>query len=75
MAVKQWWTDYDKDPPSAVGKLTNMMLEVRFLMAARIALAKHVVLSTALRDFTLRFVYLVAGMRPSGETATWSIQV
>jgi hypothetical protein len=30
MAVKQWWSDYDKDPAAAVGKLTNMMIEVLF---------------------------------------------
>ena len=27
MAVKQWWSDYEKDPSAAVGKLTNMMIE------------------------------------------------
>ena len=31
MAVKQWWSDFDKEPATAVGKLTNMMIEVPFL--------------------------------------------
>ena len=28
MAVKQWWSYYDKHPADAVAKLTNMMIEV-----------------------------------------------
>jgi len=31
MALKQWWHDYDKNQAAAVCKLTNMMIEVRFL--------------------------------------------
>jgi len=30
MTVKQWWSDYDKNPSAAVAKLTNMMIEVPF---------------------------------------------
>jgi hypothetical protein len=33
--VKQWWADYEMDPAAAVGKLTNMMIEVRFSVTLR----------------------------------------
>ena len=29
MVVKEWWVQFDKAPAAAVGKLTNMMIEVK----------------------------------------------
>ena len=78
MVVKQWWSSFDQTPAVAVGKLTNMMIEVCFPDCRRClgpppccelhgeSVARRTCISHALA---------VAGVRTDGEAATIGLQV
>ena len=74
MAVKQWWSDYDKHPADAVAKLTNMMIEVLCALfpwrpCGVVAHARALIISMSSRALP------ATGMRSPESTSARGLQV